>query len=480
MDCQNARSWSEIDAVELLGDLCDSWCPKCHYLMPQSFKRAAKTMLLVNLRLGAFSPEILHYILSLATCGWPVLEGERLGVSKLSQVWSCGQRSSNMWFCKGTDNGCKGGPVFGLGIFSLESNKCSAAAYSGLLPSGGFFRIIDLPGQETYFGGITRNNVSVLAHGPSSVSFVVSIGESINVPQLCGPCNVDTSSWFCRGHLGGCVGGLVYGTDAYALASNYCSAAQHSGAIDFNAGGKYSLVKLGRVPHFYGSIRNGISSLDAEGSHTGFLCTIPGSQPILPPGISLAPPPCGIRNGNLWCQGNKNGCPGGTVWGTDVYTSDSDRCRAALHAGIITDQGGYFSIDLVPGREAYQGSTRNGVTTYAYGPWAGSFIVNPPLQEGFISRTTASTCSQISETVFTCKGRAQGCAGGTVWGTGMYTSDSNKCAAALHSGVLGQTGGAFQVIVHPGLSSYVGSTQNGVTTLGYGQWPSSFSVIAYM
>ena len=168
-------------------------------------------------------------------------------------------------------------------------------------------RIIDLPGQETYFGGITRNNVSVLAHGPSSVSFVVSIGESIvhyfyviyrslhqNVPQLCGPCNVDTSSWFCRGHLGGCVGGLVYGTDAYALASNYCSAAQHSGAIDFNAGGKYSLVKLGRVPHFYGSIRNGISSLvsvcllfpftskDAEGSHTGFLCTIPGSQPILP------------------------------------------------------------------------------------------------------------------------------------------------------------------------------------------------------
>ncbi len=73
-------------------------------------------------------------------------------------------------------------------------------------------------------------------------------------------------------------------------------------------------------------------------------------------------------------------CPavsGGYVWGTNVYTDDSDVCAAAVHAGAIPASGGTVTVTLQAGRSSYTGSTRNGITTYAYGAWAGSFSVSP-------------------------------------------------------------------------------------------------------
>lgn len=73
-------------------------------------------------------------------------------------------------------------------------------------------------------------------------------------------------------------------------------------------------------------------------------------------------------------------CPAGgtanTVWGTDVYTDDSSVCTAAVHAGKITfGAGGTVEIEIRPGLDAYEGSTRNGVATQPYGQWSGSFVI---------------------------------------------------------------------------------------------------------
>ena len=38
------------------------------------------------------------------------------------------------------------------------------------------------------------------------------------------------------------------------------------------------------------------------------------------------------------------------IWGTDVYTDDSALCRAALHAGVITAQGGPVTVNRTEGR----------------------------------------------------------------------------------------------------------------------------------
>ena len=63
------------------------------------------------------------------------------------------------------------------------------------------------------------------------------------------------------------------------------------------------------------------------------------------------------------------------VWGSDVYTDDSSVCTAAVHAGKITlASGGRMVIKIRPGQTAYTSSTRNGVTTLAYGVWTGSYV----------------------------------------------------------------------------------------------------------
>jgi hypothetical protein len=46
---------------------------------------------------------------------------------------------------------------------------------------------------------------------------------------------------------------------------------------------------------------------------------------------------------------------GSTVYGTSVYTSDSPICKAAIHAGVITDAGGQFKLYYAPGRTTYTG-----------------------------------------------------------------------------------------------------------------------------
>ncbi|HZI08939.1 MAG TPA: M57 family metalloprotease [Myxococcus sp.] len=164
----------------------------------------------------------------------------------------------------------------------------------------------------------------------------------------------------------------------------------------------------------------------------------------------------------------------GAVWGTDLYTDDSNVCVAAVHAGAIPSSGGTVAVTIQPGQSSYTGTTRNGITTYSYGAWAGSFSVSgqtPP----------PSSCSGYNFTSYRGQNGTQvtcGCAavsGGAVWGTDLYTDDSNVCVAAVHAGVIPSSGGAMVVTIQPGQSSYTGTTRNGITTYSYGAWAGSVS-----
>jgi len=64
-------------------------------------------------------------------------------------------------------------------------------------------------------------------------------------------------------------------------------------------------------------------------------------------------------------------------------------------------------------------------------------------------------------------------ASGSVWGAGIYTTDSSICGAAVHAGALT---GAGNVTVRntQGCSSYNGSTANGVTSSSWGSYDASF------
>jgi len=64
----------------------------------------------------------------------------------------------------------------------------------------------------------------------------------------------------------------------------------------------------------------------------------------------------------------------GTVWGTDVYTDDSDVATAAVHAGVIAvGETKTVTVSILAGQSSYSASTRNGVTTSAWPSWGGSY-----------------------------------------------------------------------------------------------------------
>ncbi|GAB5445685.1 LCCL domain-containing protein [Gymnodinialimonas sp.] len=67
--------------------------------------------------------------------------------------------------------------------------------------------------------------------------------------------------------------------------------------------------------------------------------------------------------------------------------------------------------------------------------------------------------------------------GAPIWGSGVYTSDSPICVAAVHAGLITPSAGGNVVItIAPGQPSYASSTRNGVTSYGYGSWHRSYTL----
>jgi RNA polymerase sigma factor (sigma-70 family) len=65
-----------------------------------------------------------------------------------------------------------------------------------------------------------------------------------------------------------------------------------------------------------------------------------------------------------------------TIWGTDIYTDDSPLAAVAVHSGLLREgEKGVLKVTIFAGRDDYEGSTRNGVASSAYGSWDGSYMV---------------------------------------------------------------------------------------------------------
>jgi hypothetical protein len=66
----------------------------------------------------------------------------------------------------------------------------------------------------------------------------------------------------------------------------------------------------------------------------------------------------------------------GSVWGSEVFTSDSHLGAAAVHSGVLQPgQKGVIKVRVLGPQKSFMASTRNGVTSNAYGPWHISFTV---------------------------------------------------------------------------------------------------------
>ena len=68
------------------------------------------------------------------------------------------------------------------------------------------------------------------------------------------------------------------------------------------------------------------------------------------------------------------GFTSGSVWGTDIYTDDSNIATAAIHAGVIKEgEKKVVAIRILEGKNSYRASTRNGIKSSSYTAWDGSY-----------------------------------------------------------------------------------------------------------
>ncbi|MDP3233703.1 MAG: LCCL domain-containing protein [Myxococcales bacterium] len=66
----------------------------------------------------------------------------------------------------------------------------------------------------------------------------------------------------------------------------------------------------------------------------------------------------------------------GSVWGTEVYTSDTHLGAAAVHQGLLKPgERDVLKVKVIAGQNEYLGTTKNGVTSQGYGAWSVSFVI---------------------------------------------------------------------------------------------------------
>ncbi len=185
------------------------------------------------------------------------------------------------------------------------------------------------------------------------------------------------------------------------------------------------------------------------------------------------------KDGELECECEKSQI-NGSVWGSQVYTSDSSICHAAVHAGAIPRSGGTVKVRGVADCGAYEGTSANGVKTSRWGNYdKGSFYFvghgdgKCPAAGEKCPRAFNQIPGYSRDTEITCE-CAPAAMVGSVWGSEIYTVDSSICAAARHVGAVEAGGGVVTVKGAYGCGSYRGSVRNGVRTARWGKYALSF------
>jgi hypothetical protein len=115
--------------------------------------------------------------------------------------------------------------------------------------------------------------------------------------------------------------------------------------------------------------------------------------PAAPPRVSVLPPPSPVIDPGLpdcpgrvdavdarmlTCNCSSRAATLGEVHGTMIYTSASSICRAALHAGVISADGGTVRTLMLPAPAAYRATLANGVQSGERRSGHSAFTFVPP------------------------------------------------------------------------------------------------------
>jgi hypothetical protein len=251
--------------------------------------------------------------------------------------------------------------------------------------------------------------------------------------------------------------GVIYGAGIYQTSSDVGRAAVHAGLL---ADGETGVVAVVRVPDqlfFRGETAHGIASnpYNSAGSGFAFLARVPYvTQP--PPTLALLAGGTttlsftAVHPQPYTVQWRRNGVPlDGQTGPSLTVTADTPGTSAAYDAVLtapgaptLTEPALVTSIDQASGR----------IHT----------VANP-------SQATSYFGAAGNLVFVTVQGASEG---GAIWGTNVYTTDSNLGMLAVHAGLLdpGEVGqiGIYTLGSWP---SFLGTTRNGITSRTYGPYP---------
>uniref|UniRef100_A0A670YJD4 Cysteine rich secretory protein LCCL domain containing 1 n=1 Tax=Pseudonaja textilis TaxID=8673 RepID=A0A670YJD4_PSETE len=183
------------------------------------------------------------------------------------------------------------------------------------------------------------------------------------------------------------------------------------------------------------------------------------------------------------CKGttcNRYECPSGCLYssakvvGSVYYDMQSSICRAAIHYGILDNDGGWVDVTRLGRRNYFIKSQRNGVQSVGKYQSANSFTVSKITVQAITCETTVEQLCPFYRPATHCPRVhcPRNCMQANphyarVIGTIIYSDMSSICRTAVHAGVIRNEGGFVDVMPVDKRRMYTASFQNGIFSERY-------------
>lgn len=138
-------------------------------------------------------------------------------------------------------------------------------------------------------------------------------------------------------------------------------------------------------------------------------------------------------------------------------------------------------MEIANAQASYQGSKQNGINSASKVGGTRSVIFQKAKKVAMVTCETTGSDPQFAgpvSTKFTVN-CPKACAGIplVVFGSGLYSDDSSICQAALHNGLIADSGGEVIIEIQEGKNKYKAENENGLGSAEKGEYMRSFSFV---
>ncbi|KAK2194935.1 bifunctional LCCL domain/LCCL domain superfamily/SRCR-like domain superfamily/SRCR-like domain/SRCR domain/Concanavalin A-like lectin-glucanase domain superfamily [Babesia duncani] len=171
------------------------------------------------------------------------------------------------------------------------------------------------------------------------------------------------------------------------------------------------------------------------------------------------------------------------VRGSKLYTGNSSICKAGMHAGILSPQGGEAIVKVHQGQVEHKPCVGHYGIVSSRGPAAvRSFSVNSAPQVLNVGcHDNAIFILQLhpeTRVLVQCPPGCDKVEPALVYGSGPYSPISSPCQAAIHAGKMDTTGGQVELEVGHGMEKFQPSLANKIQSKEADAYLRSFTIVS--